>query len=324
RPMLLMRKGLNFLDYSVYPRKTYCSNLPISAQLEPTLRCNLKCTMCVREHFKQGDMKLEEFKRIINQLDTLVKIHLQGLGEPFLHPDIFEMIDYASSRNIMVSVITNGTLLNDSFVDKISKSKLFEIGISIDATEKKEYEAIRVGANFGRVIGGVKKLSAALKGKDTKLFFAVTVMRSNLHMLPDFVRLAHNVGVPRVVFQRVQTKDDFVSYYKSDFRKSGDFVTHEEVKSVFDSARSLADSLCVEILFEEKTVKCLWPWRSLYITWNGDITPCCMIVDPKSPPIGNILKTPFKVLWNSKVYRVLRKSLLKRTPIAPCKGCRAI
>ncbi|MFH1333558.1 MAG: hypothetical protein ABIH53_04965, partial [archaeon] len=47
RPMLLMRKGLNFLDYSVYPRKTYCSNLPISAQLEPTLRCNLKCTMCV-------------------------------------------------------------------------------------------------------------------------------------------------------------------------------------------------------------------------------------------------------------------------------------
>ena len=149
-------------------------------------------------------------------------------------------------------------------------------------------------------------------------------MRSNLHMIPDFVKLANKLSVKRVVFQRVQTKDDFVRYYKEDFRKSNDFITHNEVSAVFSKAKLLAASLGVKILFEEKVVRCQWPWRGVYVTWTGDITPCCMIVDPKSPPIGNIFETPFRQLWNSKIYRILRRSVIKRQPIAPCKGCRAI
>lgn len=321
---LLIKKGLNFFTYVTSLKRSYCHNLPISAQLEPTLRCNLKCAMCVRGHFKSGDMKLEDFKKIIDQLPGLVKVHLQGLGESFLHPDIFEMIDYASSKNVIVSVITNGTLFSDKMIEKISRSKLFEIGVSIDAVDKKAYEAIRVGANFEKVMDGVKKLSDALRNKNTRLFFAVTILRSNLHMIPEFVKLAHSISVPRVVFQRVQTKDDFVRYYSEDFRKSKEFVTHEQVREVFNHANPLAESLGISILFEEKTVKCLWPWRSLYVTWNGDVTPCCMIVDSKSLPLGNILETPAWKIWNSSAYRVLRKSLLERKPLPACKGCRAI
>lgn len=324
KPYLLLKKGVNILQFVTSPRKDYCHNLPLTAQIEPTLRCNLKCTMCVREHFSQGDMKLDDFKRTIDQLDCLVKIHLQGLGEPFLHPHIFEMIDYANSKNIMVSVITNGTLFSDRIVERVAKSDIFEIGVSIDSVEKKSYEAIRVGADFDRVLSGVKKLSKALRGKNTSLFLAVTIMRSNMHMIPDFVRLAHSVGVKRVVFQRVQTKDDFVSYYKSDFRKSKEFVAHDEVKAVFNRAKPVAESLGVKILFEEEVVRCQWPWRGVYITWNGDITPCCMIVDPKSMPLGNVFRTPLKLLWNSPAYRALRRSLLRRKPLPACAGCRAI
>lgn len=324
KPSLLAKKGVNTFQFMTSAKKTYCHNLPLTAQLEPTLRCNLKCTMCVREHFNQGDMKLDDFKRIIDQLGCLVKIHLQGLGEPFLHPHIFEMIDYATSKNIMVSIITNGTLFNDKVVERIAKSNIFEIGVSVDSVEKKSYEAIRVGADFDKAMLGVRKLSYALRGEKTSLFFAVTIMRSNLHMIPDFVKLAHGVGIKRVVFQRVQTKDDFVRYYKSDFRKSEKFVTHDEVKAVLNKAKSIADSLGIKILFEERVVRCQWPWRGVYITWNGDITPCCMIVDPKSMPLGNILKTPLRLLWNSYAYRTLRKSLLRRKPLPACMGCRAI
>ena len=86
---LLLKKIMNFASYSVFPKRTVCHNMPISAQIEPTLRCNLKCTMCVRDHFKQGDMSLENFKKTINQLESLEKIHLKRLGEPILHPQIF-------------------------------------------------------------------------------------------------------------------------------------------------------------------------------------------------------------------------------------------
>ncbi len=325
-PSLLADKALNFFEYAVMPRGSYCYNLPISAQIEPTLRCNLKCTMCVRNHFRQGDMKLEDFKKIISQMGSLVKIHLQGLGEPFLNKDIFSMIDYANSRKVMVSIITNGTLLNDEIIARIVNSDIFEMGVSIDAVDKKSYEAIRVGANFDRVIGGVKKLSSELKKSKRRmnLFFAVTVLRSNVSLMPEFVKLAKSVGINRIVFQRVQTKDDFIKYYEEDFRKSKEFVDYREVMHEFIKTKPFSENLGIKIFFEEKKVRCMWPWRGIYITWTGDVTPCCMIVDPKSVSLGNILETPIRRLWNNGAYRMLRKSVIRRKAIPACAGCRAI
>src|SRR3989338_6320420 len=117
----LLRKASNFARYYLSSKGVQCRSMPISAQIEPTLRCNLRCTMCVREHFKQGDMSFQDFRRVVDQLDSLIKIHLQGLGEPFLNREIFSMIDYAASRNIMVSVITNGTIFSDEVIGRIAK-----------------------------------------------------------------------------------------------------------------------------------------------------------------------------------------------------------
>lgn len=291
-PLLLIRKGWNFLVYLLSKKGACCYNLPISAQIEPTLRCNLRCPMCVRSHFKQGDMNLEDFKRVISKLNTLVKVHLQGLGEPFLNKDIFSMIDYAAYRGIVTSIITNGTMFNDTIIDKIVKANIFELGISIDSVEKESYESMRLGANFDKTKKGVMQLSAALRKhkKNTRLFLAVTVMRSNLCMMPDLIRFANEVGVNRVVFQRVQTKADFVKYYGADFTKSNEFVTCGQVQDTFNESMSLAKSLSVEIIFEENNIGCLWPWRGIYVTWKGDITPCCMIVDSKSLSLGNIFE----------------------------------
>lgn len=282
--------------------------------------------MCVRDHFKQGDMSFADFKKVINQLNDVVKIHLQGLGEPFLNREIFSMIDYAASRNIMVSVITNGTIFSDEVIGRIAKSDIFEIGVSIDAVDKRNYELIRVGANFERVMGGIKALNAALRkyGSKTKIFLAVTIMKSNVGSISEFVRLAKSLDILKIVFQRVQTKDDFVKYYKSDFRKSKEFVTSGDVEVVVKKAMPLAESLGVKILFEESKVRCKWPWRGIYVTWNGDITPCCMIVDPDSVQLGNILKEPIGRIWNSQRYRQLRNSVRRRAPMPCCAGCRAI
>jgi len=326
RPIILGKQALNFVKYSVFSKGLSCYNLPITLQVEPTLRCNLKCTMCVREHFEQGEMSLESFKSIVSQLEgSLLKIHLQGLGEPFLNRDIFSMIDYASRRNILVSVITNGTLFNDSLIDKIVESNIFEMGISIDATDKKSYEKIRVGANFDKLIAGVRQLSKRLRDrkKRTRVFFAVTLLKSNLYMIPEFVKLAHSVGIKRIVFQRVQTKEDFISYYKEDFMKSKEFVSVDDVKRAVNAAMGLAQSFGVEILFEERRISCVWPWRGMYITWKGDVTPCCMVINPKTFVIGNVFKESIRKVWNSRQYKQLRFSMLKRKALPICRGCRA-
>src|SRR5215469_1742505 len=92
--------------------------LPRYVQLEPVGQCNLRCQMCPIQFRQDGPphgppafMKYETFTRIVDELPTLEHLHLQGLGEPMMHPRFFEMVAYAAARGIEVSTNTNLTLL---------------------------------------------------------------------------------------------------------------------------------------------------------------------------------------------------------------------
>ena len=69
--------------------------LPYCVQVEITNVCNLSCGMCPRHHVSvpREHMKLTVFRKIIDRLDGVGEVTLVGLGEPFVHPDIFEAIN---------------------------------------------------------------------------------------------------------------------------------------------------------------------------------------------------------------------------------------
>jgi MoaA/NifB/PqqE/SkfB family radical SAM enzyme len=72
-------------------------DLPAFAQIEPVGRCNLACKMCTVN--ERGDavaeMALERYTALLDQLPGLRELHLQGLGEPMLHPAFFDMVALA-------------------------------------------------------------------------------------------------------------------------------------------------------------------------------------------------------------------------------------
>jgi len=303
------------------------NNKPVTAQIEPTSVCNLKCEMCVREKIGVpiGTMKFEDFKKILDKLDCLFKIHLSGQGEPFLNPDIFKMIRYANKRGILVNTTTNGSVLTKKIIDEICGVEIGEISISLDSTNKETYEKIRKGANFEKVTENVKNLTSELKRRKrgTIVSFAIVILKENFEEIPDFAKLAYKAGVKKIIFQTVQNKVDYVDKYNKKIKTQtvADFI--EKIKSKIEEAKELGKKYKILVVFDEGKAGggCIWPWRGIYITWNGYVTPCCKILDYRKPIMGNILQEDFWKIWNGKNYRMFRELLKKRMPPAPCRGC---
>src|SRR5207248_10414163 len=174
--------------------------LPTFLRSEPVGQCNLRCQMCAIQFRRDGPpygppafMPFETFRSLFDQFDGLEELHLQGLGEPMMHPRFFDMVAYAAARGVRVSTNSNLTLLNASRAERCVASGLDQLHVSLDGATAETYEQIRVRSRFSRVMGNLGGLVAAKErlGNDRpRLRLVMVIMRQNLHELPDVVRLA--------------------------------------------------------------------------------------------------------------------------------------
>ena len=129
--------------------------LPDFAQIEPIGRCNLACRMCTVND--RGDvvteMPLAQFTAILDQLPALKRLHLQGLGEPMLHPQFFDMVELAAQRGIEVSTNSNLTLLTEARAWRCVTSGLASLSVSLDGATAPVYEAVRRGERRHVAVG---------------------------------------------------------------------------------------------------------------------------------------------------------------------------
>ncbi len=79
--------------------------------LEITNICNLHCPFCIHNHRLEQFMDFLTFKKILHELQGYTKyLYLHVLGEPLMHPDINQFIDYAHD-NFFINITTNGYLI---------------------------------------------------------------------------------------------------------------------------------------------------------------------------------------------------------------------
>lgn len=96
--------------------------------VEITNCCNLNCPFCIKNTRKPKIMSFEEFKIVLNRIKNFTNfLYLHVLGEPLLHPNINEFINYASDNGFKVNITTNGYL-----IDKIKDNKnIRQLNISL-------------------------------------------------------------------------------------------------------------------------------------------------------------------------------------------------
>jgi len=280
----------------------------LSVQIEPTNCCNIDCCMCGRnKNRKLGYMSLAIFKKIVDQAVSagVGSIRLYHMGEPLMNKSIIGFVRYFSQkikefnfsppcRPRGIGIQTNGMLLNREITEQLMSAGLNTLAFSIDGRNSDEYEKIRKGASFSKVIHNLKEAKAIRDQKGSHCEIAVCILDMGL-CLEDRNRLHQfyiENGADSVSFNPcasvegrhvINNRGEIVSVSKSNPEDDRSRTASPDQDDPKSFGRPLLDRIVV--------------------LWNGDIQSSCGEPSNNSR-IGNIHDMDIK-----KAYRIKMKNL---------------
>jgi radical SAM protein with 4Fe4S-binding SPASM domain len=323
--------------------------LPTFVQIEPVGQCNLRCQMCAIQFRNDGPpngppafMPFETFTRIVDEFGAIEQLHLQGLGEPMMHPRFFDMVAYAAGQGIRVTTNSNLTLLSARRAERCVQSGLDCLHISIDGAQAATYERIRVRGRFERVVKNLQLLldtRARLGSSLPHLKLVVVIMRQNLPELPELVRLAAEWQMEEIWVQHLC--HDFgeatlPAQYQSmrAFVDSQTLLTEDpaRIDQYFGAARLAAQELDIQLRLPRTqprphsasipgSQRCDWPSRRAYLSYQGYAMPCCMVSTPDRINFGSVVERGVAEVWASDAYQSFRDQLSSDQPPEICRTC---
>ena len=254
---------------------------------------------------KPGYMTMETWKRIVENLHAsafMPPTTLIGRGEPLMHKQIADIVDYGSSRGIPCYVITNGFLLDENMARSLLDAGVSKIQVSLNAFSKKLHKKICRRDTYDVIIENTHRLLDIIKNDNYKCHTAV--------MACDFELTADEI-------------DDFIEYWKPKVDRC--FTT--EVYAIQGHSRYSAQARARKNLIPDNP-GCTVPWYFAGVRWDGTINPCPFDFEEKFP-IGNVNDPHYDLMtvWNQTDCQKLRQSHLDQqfdftdSKGYPCRSC---
>ena len=200
----------HLLDYIVsryklkkYPQIKKLEPFPLYILIEPTSICNLSCIMCFQsdQSFRtkeyMGMMDLGMFKDIVDQAveNNCKFLTLASRGEPTLHKDFGKMLEYCKDKFLELKINTNATKMSKELSYEILEAGVDIVVFSVDSYYKREYERIRVGGKFEKVLENIQK------------FCEIKLMNTKYHKT--------STRVSGVYLDDIQSKSKFLDFWKN-------------------------------------------------------------------------------------------------------------
>ena len=164
--------------YQKLRSKAFKKNIMIHAMLELTNRCNTKCRHCyIDQSLNDGELTLDDYKKLIDELATFNVLYLTFSGGEILsRPDFFEIAEYARKKEFSLNLFTNGTLINESNIDRIAALCPERIEMSIYGGTAESHDYItKVPGSFDRMLHAI----TLLRERNIPVQLKATWMRVN-------------------------------------------------------------------------------------------------------------------------------------------------
>jgi radical SAM protein with 4Fe4S-binding SPASM domain len=346
---ITFKKIMNYIRYQkdLKNKKVKTLSFPPGIEIQAASFCNSNCQLCpVGLGIKGADkgfLKFEQFKKIIDESKNyLIKIYFGDWGEPFLNPDIFDMIYYAEKNKILTSASTNlHRFINEDDLMKLLDSNLSSLTISLHGITQKTYEKYQPNKDLKTVlkkIDSLIELKKSKKMKKPKINLAFAITKKNQHEIPLIIEYSKKLGVNYTLY----TASLNLRFYQGDDKKILNMINNWGQDKYFNFLNNIKfrkktiNELYKTILTEGKmdftqmdklqlTGRhfCVDPWRSMVVNWDGTISLCC--VDYYKYIAGDTKNESIIDIWNNDKYQNIRKYLRKDLDIndenIPCSKC---
>lgn len=316
-------------------------SLPEELYLEVTNRCNLRCTTCPQSWGmpeSSADLSPERARELLDQLPTVRRVVLHGIGEPTLNPRLPEIIAVVKERGAYALFNTNGLLLRGRLLEQLVTSGLDEVRISVDAATPETYRQVRGANAFAKVIANARALAAAkdrLGSATPRVSLWMTGLKTNIRELPALVRLAADAAIAEVYVQRLVYSDRNLARAEQaifgrleDAERDGIAEAERLATELGVTLRGSSEALPSDNA-DEVTARpwsgCRRPTSLMYITANGNVLPCCIAPFTDAPytsmVLGNTHLMSMEEIWNGQRYEDWRARMGSDEPPAACRGC---
>lgn len=330
------RAHLNLVKRAIFKR-FYPLNPPFAPeciQIEVNTSCNLLCQRCEKWILPKSEwnrnIDLDFVKRLQPILKQIHWVSFSGLGEPFSHPNFWDIHNFFKKQGVSVSFTTNGILLNDENIKKIFEYKTDSIDVSIDSLNRKTHNRIRGFDCYDKAVNGLRNLVEMKKRSGVRkpiIAIGFAIQKNTIEEVPDVVDFAKRSGVDKIWFTAVTAHFPAMAKYSIFDLKPA------YIKKIFDEAQKRADLYNIEIRLPNiygintRREPCTYLWDMMMIYSNGDVT-CSphlrfahgkihsftiqngrLIKGKKFVPtviLGNINRERIDKIWRNERYRRLR------------------
>lgn len=130
--------------------------------VEITNCCNLSCSFCPQTKRPPEFITVDNFNKTVEQIKPFTEyIYLHVKGEPFLHPNLEQLLDICCKNGLKVTITTNGTLINKVRDILINTPALRQINFSLHSFDGNEKSLISIEKYIGDIISFVKDSNAS-------------------------------------------------------------------------------------------------------------------------------------------------------------------
>ncbi|MGQ9824815.1 MAG: radical SAM/SPASM domain-containing protein [Desulfotomaculales bacterium] len=315
--------------------------------MEVTSYCNASCLYCphtvYREKWLSRHFPLNAFQKLQPAFQKARLVHLQGWGEPLLHPDFFTMVSLARQAGCQVGTTTNGILVDAPLAARLVASGLDFISFSLAGTTTERNDFFRQGTKLEKVLTAIRFLQEAkAKAGATRpaVHISYLLLRSGIGELPLLPDLLEDFGVDQVII----TNLDFVP--SPALEKESLFLSRKEsaekllltlqevVTRGKEKGLSIYYQLGVPGLKKQECSENVQ--RAFFISADGLVSPCVFTNIPalkathlvhgvvnqyERKTFGNVHeRSPFNI-WRQKAYVDFRRSFSAGQLTAFCRDC---
>jgi radical SAM protein with 4Fe4S-binding SPASM domain len=173
--------------------------IPLSGTIELTNRCPLNCSHCYNNlpmndiAARKRELSTNEYKDVLDQLAELgaLWVCFSG-GEIFARRDFFDIYEYAKNKGFLITLFTNGILIDERVADRLAELRPFSIEITLYGRTQETYDELtRIPGSWAKCMRGIELLLE----RKLPLKLKTVAVSVNKHEIFDMKTFAEELGV---------------------------------------------------------------------------------------------------------------------------------